>query len=949
MKRQADIGKQHGKQAGTATSVQPFAGGIMSKYKSSRKDIFSRISMSHRLKQQEDTPTEHRIFVKVTAPAEKKEPKQPGRAALPVIKQKPLAEKVIREKVIVERERIIFRDLSRIIQESRMIRETAVTQQVEVSRTTSQQMKDTAAGVVSKGKMERDEGQQLLALSQGFRVKRLTMSSPQEAVKLSRPMIMKIKHPIQKTEEQSASSSSNRNFNRWKSNEELQTLIAKAKRMSRPSQERSSAKLEHLVKKEQLMRLQEAASGQKTDASSFRAEHGGRKAAETGEGQRKRSEPSIAGETESDKRLEVKHSKSVERSNRSERGEAVEPFSAKKNMRARAVITQAMQPQKAAEQVHTKPSRAEQEQKEKDTNGSSKQVPVVQARAEQTIAAERGRGSSKVNSMQSAEIADWTNSKEPKTARAVMRANVTGLNAVEQVHIKPSTAGQTESPGNGQESAESKSSDVREQGKVRQADVIKQVSPNPLPGTVQISQTAVQSGAEEKANGAAARIHVVQPQKTVEQVHMKPSEGLQAQALENKQAKAGQALSEQFKVESASREDRVRSESTVNTADLSDVMEQPVNEATRSMQARSIARANVTELQQTVDQVHAKPGGAEQVDKVGNGQTNVVQTNTEQMKSVERLKESIRGNAVQSPSVADEQTNTKQSMQARAIVQSNEAVVQRAAEQVHTKPSGTKQAEAVESERVKAEQVKAVEGVRAQAEQAKALERERAQAEQAGTGERASAIARANAAAEPQKAAEQVHAKPSGVRQAKAVEGVRTKAAQAITGERAVAIARANAAAEPQKAAEQVHAKPSGVRQAEAVESERTKAAQPLHAFVLRRHKVSGTSTATATATSGLAWHDNSQPANPMLSYASAASSAPQAGAPLPALSHPKAKVTAKEPERIVQVDAPKELDPEKLQKIIMQMPQLNPEAIADKVYLALERKMKLEQRRRGI
>jgi len=69
----------------------------------------------------------------------------------------------------------------------------------------------------------------------------------------------------------------------------------------------------------------------------------------------------------------------------------------------------------------------------------------------------------------------------------------------------------------------------------------------------------------------------------------------------------------------------------------------------------------------------------------------------------------------------------------------------------------------------------------------------------------------------------------------------------------------------------------------------------------------------------------------------------------MPTLSHHKpSQSSVQEPPREVKVEAPRELDPEKLQKMIMKMPQLHPEAIADQVYKALERKMKLEQRRRG-
>ncbi|MGG1635314.1 hypothetical protein [Paenibacillus sp. NRS-1760] len=69
----------------------------------------------------------------------------------------------------------------------------------------------------------------------------------------------------------------------------------------------------------------------------------------------------------------------------------------------------------------------------------------------------------------------------------------------------------------------------------------------------------------------------------------------------------------------------------------------------------------------------------------------------------------------------------------------------------------------------------------------------------------------------------------------------------------------------------------------------------------------------------------------------------------MPTLSHHKPSgPAAQEPPRQVKVEAPRELDPVQLQKMIMKMPQLHPEAIADQVYKALERKMKLEQRRRG-
>ncbi|MDQ6423037.1 hypothetical protein RB620_26770 [Paenibacillus sp. LHD-117] len=87
-------------------------------------------------------------------------------------------------------------------------------------------------------------------------------------------------------------------------------------------------------------------------------------------------------------------------------------------------------------------------------------------------------------------------------------------------------------------------------------------------------------------------------------------------------------------------------------------------------------------------------------------------------------------------------------------------------------------------------------------------------------------------------------------------------------------------------------------------------------------------------------------------SAASRQSSAPEgpgitSGAQL-GLTHRTPPSAPAEPPRQVQVEAPRELEPEKLQRMIMKMPQLNPEAIADRVYKALERKMKLEQRRNG-
>jgi hypothetical protein len=78
-----------------------------------------------------------------------------------------------------------------------------------------------------------------------------------------------------------------------------------------------------------------------------------------------------------------------------------------------------------------------------------------------------------------------------------------------------------------------------------------------------------------------------------------------------------------------------------------------------------------------------------------------------------------------------------------------------------------------------------------------------------------------------------------------------------------------------------------------------------------------------------------------------AADPSPSGSQPI-GLTHRTQPAPPAEPPRQVQVEAPRELEPEKLQRMIMKLPQLNPEAIADKVYKALERKMKLEQRRNG-
>jgi hypothetical protein len=70
----------------------------------------------------------------------------------------------------------------------------------------------------------------------------------------------------------------------------------------------------------------------------------------------------------------------------------------------------------------------------------------------------------------------------------------------------------------------------------------------------------------------------------------------------------------------------------------------------------------------------------------------------------------------------------------------------------------------------------------------------------------------------------------------------------------------------------------------------------------------------------------------------------------MPNLSYSRTKQAppAQEAAPQVKVEAPRELDPVQLEKMIMKLPQLHPDTIADQVYKALERKMKLEQRRRG-
>ncbi|MDQ0111003.1 cell envelope integrity protein TolA [Paenibacillus harenae] len=127
------------------------------------------------------------------------------------------------------------------------------------------------------------------------------------------------------------------------------------------------------------------------------------------------------------------------------------------------------------------------------------------------------------------------------------------------------------------------------------------------------------------------------------------------------------------------------------------------------------------------------------------------------------------------------------------------------------------------------------------------------------------------------------------------------------------------------------------------------KAGKPLHQAA-QKHESTPASSPSPLRLRFAARPARSDAATSGLTKGAAASQGPySAASAMPQLAHHQRKQAAqKEPERHVQVEAPKELDPDKLQKMIMKIPQLRPEAIADQVYKALERKMKLEQRRRG-
>jgi len=55
------------------------------------------------------------------------------------------------------------------------------------------------------------------------------------------------------------------------------------------------------------------------------------------------------------------------------------------------------------------------------------------------------------------------------------------------------------------------------------------------------------------------------------------------------------------------------------------------------------------------------------------------------------------------------------------------------------------------------------------------------------------------------------------------------------------------------------------------------------------------------------------------------------------------------EPSRVVKIEAPPSINVEQLQKAISELPQLNPDQLADQVYKSLMKRLKLEQRLRGI
>lgn len=77
-------------------------------------------------------------------------------------------------------------------------------------------------------------------------------------------------------------------------------------------------------------------------------------------------------------------------------------------------------------------------------------------------------------------------------------------------------------------------------------------------------------------------------------------------------------------------------------------------------------------------------------------------------------------------------------------------------------------------------------------------------------------------------------------------------------------------------------------------------------------------------------------------------------GAPASAAPPPPAALEMRRPEpapaapREVVVEAPPAIDEKQLQQALSQMPQLHPDKLADQVYKALMKRMKLEQRLRG-
>ncbi|MUT67108.1 hypothetical protein GOM71_14340, partial [Paenibacillus sp. NEAU-GSW1] len=125
MKRKTGTNERNKKPQGAVASIQPFAGGIMGKYSSTRQEKYGRMSLLHK-QQQAAAPVEHNVHVKVIAPPEKKETNKKTATAKPVIQQQIQKTKETKERVIVEREKVVFRDVARIIRETRVVRDTAV-------------------------------------------------------------------------------------------------------------------------------------------------------------------------------------------------------------------------------------------------------------------------------------------------------------------------------------------------------------------------------------------------------------------------------------------------------------------------------------------------------------------------------------------------------------------------------------------------------------------------------------------------------------------------------------------------------------------------------------------------------------------------------------------------------------------------------------------------------